>query len=225
MRPYDAALLAVGLSALVASICLVALLKAGWRRPAWVGLRLSVIVFVVALVVGAVTSPPKDVLEAEAATRAAQADQASREKAVKDAAEAAAKAAQREQAERERLEKAAAAAEATRMTEAKAAEQKAADQKRSEAETAALRAPKPMTQDAIGCVTREANDRLTKISVSGDKEAFAKLATALIAAAQCRLMKMGTRLYLEDTAIFSGLICGRPAGETRCYWLPIEITQ
>jgi hypothetical protein len=85
--------------------------------------------------------------------------------------------------------------------------------------------PKPIVRDAIGCLSRETNQRLSKIAVSGDKEAFAKLAIALVASSQCKFLKEGTRIYLEDTAFFSGLLCGRPVGETSCYWLPIEITK
>lgn len=225
MRIFDAAVLAFMLFGAIAIGSLLALLKASWRRRAWLGLKTGLAGFIIAMGVAMATSPPKEVLDAEAAARTARIEQAAREKAERDAAETAAKDAQRALAEREQAEKAAAAAEAKRVAEADAAKKRAEEQKRSEAETAALLAPKPMKRDAIGCVSREANDRLTKIAVSGDKEAFTKLATALIATAQCRPMKEGTRLYLEDTAIFAGLMCGRPAGETRCYWLPIEVTK
>lgn len=82
-----------------------------------------------------------------------------------------------------------------------------------------------MVRDAIGCLSRDANQRLSKMAVSGDKEAFTKLAVSLVASSQCKFLQEGTRIYLEDTAIFSGVLCGRPVGETSCYWLPIEIIK
>jgi hypothetical protein len=224
MRAYDIAMVSVALAVLAAPICLVCLLRTAWRRHAWSGLKVSLVVLVGGLALGLATKPSNEVLQAEAAARQARAEQLAQEKAEKDAADAIAKAAQREKDAAEHAKAAAAAAEATRVANLKAAEDKALKQKQKEEQVAALRAPKPLLRDGIGCTSREAIQRLTKIAVSGDKEALAKLGMAMVATGQCRMMQAGTRIYLEDTAVFSGLMCGRPAGETRCYWLPIDIT-
>lgn len=225
MRFYDIAISGFSLGVIAAPFCILALTKKTWRRRAWMGLKAAIVLVVASLAVGIATSPPKEVLEAEAAARQSAIDQAEQDRLTKAEAanqEKARLAAAREEEQRlERDRQAERAKEAEEKRIIAEAEKRRAD----EAALAELRAPKPTVRDAIGCLSREANDKLSRIASSGDKEAFTKLATALVMANECKLLKAGTRIYLEDTAIFSGLICGRPAGSTACYWLPIEITK
>lgn len=225
MRAYDIALIVAGACIMVAPFLVAALLKRTWRRGAWRGLKWTGTAFVAAILVGVATLPPKDVLETEARARQEQAE-ASR--AARESEQAAAAEAKRlaalatEDQRRKDAEELAARAERDKAENAAAAK---ADEERRQRELAEALAPKPMSRDAIGCRSRDANDRLGRIASTGDKEAFTKLATALVATSQCRIMKAGTKLYLEDTAVFSGALCGRPQGETSCYWLPIDITK
>ena len=79
-----------------------------------------------------------------------------------------------------------------------------------------------VTKATVGCKNREDKDKLTGFSVDGDTEAFKKFAMAHILVGDCVLMNEGDVAFLEDTAIFSGLVCIRPKGETDCFWSEIE---
>ena len=75
---------------------------------------------------------------------------------------------------------------------------------------------------ATGCVSRELYEQLTKIAVQGDSEAFTRLLRGSVVAGQCVIFTRGTVVFIEDTAIFSGLVQVRPKGQVRSYWTAIE---
>ena len=90
---------------------------------------------------------------------------------------------------------------------------------------AAAQSAKPSKRDALGCSDRSLQDRISTIANSGDREAFQKIATAGVMSGKCKVVKEGTALFLEDTALMSGLACFRPTGEVQCLWMPIDLTR
>jgi hypothetical protein len=74
----------------------------------------------------------------------------------------------------------------------------------------------------FGCLDKEVHSKISKIGVSGDKEAFKKVLLGALMAGACVQLKSGQSVYLEDTSIFSGLVKLRPQGETSGYWTNIE---
>lgn len=76
--------------------------------------------------------------------------------------------------------------------------------------------------DYIGCKDKKVFDKLTSFLVEGDKDAFKKHYMVAAALGVCKMLKLGTQVYLEDTAIFAGLVCVRPKGEEVCYWTNSE---
>jgi hypothetical protein len=79
-----------------------------------------------------------------------------------------------------------------------------------------------MVGASIGCKTKEEKSRLTHFLVDNDKEAFPKVATTAMLIGNCKIFNEGDAVYLSDTAIFSGLVCVRPRGETECFWTNLE---
>ena len=90
---------------------------------------------------------------------------------------------------------------------------------------ATAQSAKPAKRDALGCSEKDLQDRIAKIANSGDQEAFKKIATAGIISGKCKIVKEGTGLFLEDTALMSGLACFRPAGDVQCLWMSSDLTR
>lgn len=84
---------------------------------------------------------------------------------------------------------------------------------------------RPSQRDALGCTDRELQERIAKIANSGDHEAFKKLAGAGVLTGKCRIIEKGTAVYLEDTALWSGLACFRPVGQVSCLWATSDLTR
>ena len=70
----------------------------------------------------------------------------------------------------------------------------------------------------LGCKTKETKDELTQYIVDGDRVAYRRAATTYILEGKCVLFDEGERVYLVDTALFSGLVKLRRPGETVSYW-------
>lgn len=79
--------------------------------------------------------------------------------------------------------------------------------------------------DLPGCVRREDFDALTNMARSGDMEAFKKLSLAGWVSGRCTVFKKGQRVYLEETAFWSGMQRLRIHGETKSYWTILEATK
>lgn len=75
---------------------------------------------------------------------------------------------------------------------------------------------------AIGCVERSRLEQLTRLAVDGDRVAWQKSLLAAYLSQECTPLKLGTAVFIQDTAIFSGLIKVRRQGETVGYWTTIE---
>ena len=76
--------------------------------------------------------------------------------------------------------------------------------------------------NVIGCKDKEVQDKLARFREEGDKEAFQTFVGEQEATGACTLLSFGSKVYLEDTAIFSGVVCVRPEGETSCYWIEMD---
>lgn len=141
-----------------------------------------------------------------------------RETAERQVAEASARAARHKQLEAEAIE-------ATRAARATAEARAAGANASPNGPREQVLGPKPLLRDLIGCKDREAYARLAKIAASGDQAALVKLGTSLVMSGTCRSLNAGTLVHLEDTAIFSALMCARPAGDVSCYWMAIDATK
>lgn len=75
---------------------------------------------------------------------------------------------------------------------------------------------------SAGCVSKEAYEQLTKIAVQGDKEAFSRALAAGVLSGQCTIFSRGAVVFIDDTAIFSGLVRLRPQGQVQAYWTAME---
>lgn len=75
---------------------------------------------------------------------------------------------------------------------------------------------------AIGCVERSRFEQLVKLVSDGDKEAWKQSVLAAFLSEECIPMKAGDVVYIQDTAIFSGLVQVRRQGETRAYWTNLQ---
>ena len=75
---------------------------------------------------------------------------------------------------------------------------------------------------AAGCINRDVYDQLTKIAVQGDSEAFTRALGGSIITGQCIVFKRGDVVFVDDTALFSGLVRLRPQGQIRTYWTAME---
>lgn len=91
MRVFDAAAFLFLMSLTAVPVLTIALVKKNWRNRAWRGLKINLVVLAASFGASIATMPPKDVRDAEAASRTAQAEQAARVKAEKDTIEAEAK--------------------------------------------------------------------------------------------------------------------------------------
>jgi hypothetical protein len=125
MRIFDVAVLGVVLFGAVAAVSLLALLKPAWRPRAGLGLKAGLAGFAVTMGIAMATTPPKAVLDAEAAARAARAEQSAKDKTATEAAAAEARRVTA-QAETEKQVK----PETAKAAEAAAVQEKAQNQAR-----------------------------------------------------------------------------------------------
>ena len=58
-----------------------------------------------------------------------------------------------------------------------------------------------------------------------DEVAFKKALMAGVLSGICTVFKLGEKVYITDTSIFSGLVKVRRPGETIEYWTAIEAVQ
>lgn len=74
----------------------------------------------------------------------------------------------------------------------------------------------------LGCKDKDTQGHITKMAVSGDTQAFQKAVVKTLLSGDCVQLKAGQQVFLEDTAIFSGLIKIRRQGDTAAFWTNIE---
>jgi hypothetical protein len=77
-------------------------------------------------------------------------------------------------------------------------------------------------QDTFACRSKELFERSVRYLVDRDEGAYKKLLLGGVASGQCVFLKEGEKVFLGDTAIFSGLVCARPKGEMDCFWTYTE---
>jgi len=73
-----------------------------------------------------------------------------------------------------------------------------------------------------GCASREYFDKLISMSSQGDKEAFSKLLSVGLLNGNCILLKPGSKIFVEDTALLSGIVKVRIKGKLKSYWTNME---
>jgi hypothetical protein len=77
----------------------------------------------------------------------------------------------------------------------------------------------------IGCHDRSVYERIVHISVQGDNEAAGKAILFGVAGGYCRMLDLGSDVYMDDHAWFSGLVKVRLRGQIDGYWTAIENVQ
>ncbi|SMF94339.1 hypothetical protein SAMN02949497_1649 [Methylomagnum ishizawai] len=70
----------------------------------------------------------------------------------------------------------------------------------------------------IGCVSKDAYEKLVGFAVAKDMEAGARM----MMSGQCTMLQAGTTVYLADVEIFSGSIGIRVRGQTQTIWTARE---
>lgn len=74
----------------------------------------------------------------------------------------------------------------------------------------------------FGCVDKEDHSRLTGYLIDGDKDLFESELMSLMYQGKATIFEPGEEVYLEDTAIHSGMVKIRRAGEATEYWTVLE---
>lgn len=77
----------------------------------------------------------------------------------------------------------------------------------------------------VGCRDREYHDKLTSYSVQNDIEAFSQALAVGLMSQACVKFAPNERVFVTDTAIFSGLVRVRREGENREYWTNLEAVE
>jgi hypothetical protein len=77
----------------------------------------------------------------------------------------------------------------------------------------------------VGCKTREYSDKLDQYAANRDRQAFENALAAGILSGECTRFRAGESVFLTDTAIFSGLVKIRRAGDLSEYWTNIEAVK
>lgn len=74
----------------------------------------------------------------------------------------------------------------------------------------------------IGCIEKDEYSRLVKLAASGDTEAFGKAVAQDVMLGTAIIFQKGQSVYLEDTAMWEGMIKVRLQGEATGYWTAME---
>ena len=74
----------------------------------------------------------------------------------------------------------------------------------------------------VGCQSKKIKNELTGYAVSGDNTAYKNAAVIYVMRGECTVFEQGEQTYVEDTAIFSGLVKLRRKGEIVSFWTNIE---
>lgn len=77
----------------------------------------------------------------------------------------------------------------------------------------------------FGYRTREAMDKATKMAAQGDKDAWGKFMVQAMTAGGLTQLKPGEVVYVEDTAMMSGVVKIRRKGETTGWWTNYEAVK
>lgn len=71
---------------------------------------------------------------------------------------------------------------------------------------------------AFGCSQKSEYEKLVSFAVDRDEEAFKRALLQGMLAGRCAMFQRGQRVFLSDTAIFSGAVSIRKAGDPASYW-------
>lgn len=77
----------------------------------------------------------------------------------------------------------------------------------------------------FGCSDREQFEKLVGYQVDRDRDAFMAGLTSGVISGSCVMFKDGERVFMTDTAMFSGPVRVRRQGETQEFWTNIEAVK
>lgn len=78
------------------------------------------------------------------------------------------------------------------------------------------------TSAAFGCDDRDDYQRALRMLVNNDTEAFKSFIVVKASAGDCTVFQAGEKVYLDDSAILSGLVKVRRQGGLVSYWTATE---
>ena len=81
-----------------------------------------------------------------------------------------------------------------------------------------------IAQERFGCHTQEVTDRLFKLVMADEAEAFGQLLNGSLANGECRMWKPGETVRLENRTTTYGCLA-RTDVQDRCYWTPISAIE
>jgi hypothetical protein len=88
---------------------------------------------------------------------------------------------------------------------------------------AAYAVDKQISKDGyFGCKDKDYFEKLISYAVQNDKDAFTQGLAGGVLTGQCTMFKAGEKVFLVDTAIFSGLAKVRRKGNMAEYWTNME---
>ncbi|MGU3662950.1 hypothetical protein ACLBX9_01975 [Methylobacterium sp. A49B] len=81
-----------------------------------------------------------------------------------------------------------------------------------------------IVNERFGCHTQEVTDRLFKLVMAGEEEAFGQLLKVSLASGECRSWKLGEEVRLENRTMTYGCIALKDS-QDRCYWTPLSAIE
>lgn len=78
-----------------------------------------------------------------------------------------------------------------------------------------------MTETAPACSKLDDLSKFRELATEGDKEAVIKM----VARGDCELLDKGSTVTVQDSSVWRGAECVRPAGDTDCLWTLTRLTD
>jgi hypothetical protein len=91
------------------------------------------------------------------------------------------------------------------------------------AASAADDSKKTVLKKAVACRDRYTYSRYIRIVMDRDEEAFQRFLARALTTHECVVLQAGQTVYMEDVAMFSGVMKVRPRGEDVGYWVAWEM--
>lgn len=91
--------------------------------------------------------------------------------------------------------------------------------------TAAQASGARVVSNTFGCVDRGEHARIARILGQGDEKGFKQALYNSMLIGRCTVFQKGERVFIEETATFSGLIKVRKQGEAYGFWTNYEAVK
>lgn len=82
-----------------------------------------------------------------------------------------------------------------------------------------------LASDWLACKQRETQEKLDDFRVSNDREAFKAYGLQALLAGECRYLKEGADVHVDEDSVWYGMACLRPRGKTVCLWANRKATE